>query len=774
MAKQVIALEATLNSGPAEGSVKSLKAQLREAQAEVQTMSDKFGLTSQQAQNAARKAAELKDAIGDAKSLTDAFNPDAKFRAFSSALQGVVGGFAAVQGAMGLFGSQSEEVEQTLLKVQSAMALSQGLNAIGEAGDAFKVLGVKAVEAFNKIRIAIGSIGIGILIAGLGAVASYWDDISDAIFKVDKRQKALKETFEDYKKAATEATKTTTDVKVAFDLARKGIITKEEALKKYNSSLGDALGTAKDLNEAERIFASKTEAYIKSTALRAQADALLKKAAEEKVKQIEEEKNAKEELDKNRGTDLGYLADFIGVTKTIEEKSKKRIKDSQDSANAYTDAAEKILQQAEELEKKNSIKNESEIQSDKETAAEKKKIDEKAAADANTLRDEIIQDNQEQNQLQRQLTQKNYLDSIKDAEFKAKEELRINFENKKKEIEDSKASTKEKNETIALLEQEYNIAKQKLDEDSAKKRAEQQKSTDELIKRNRLESIKDENLKAQEEIENNRKNELAANLEKLNQKLIDEQQFLQNKELINVYYDGLQKDRIDKHNEDLKEKERKQNEDLLKARKAAADASVEITKAETEAKEKLQDSYLNAIGAGLGILKMFGEKNKGLQKALLIAENGLTIARIILDTQRSIVSAKATVAGISPFLPGPVPIPNPKYILAQTIANANIAQSKIAAGIGIAQALAATAKGLSSIGGGGSAGGGGSINAGGNVGGATGGVTAPVAPQLSNTILNQQAINQQGNAAIRTYVVESDVAGNQERIERLNRAARIN
>ena len=195
----------------------------------------------------------------------------------------------------------------------------------------------------------------------------------------------------------------------------------------------------------------------------------------------------------------------------------------------------------------------------------------------------------------------------------------------------------------------------------------------------------------------------------------------ENKKLIDDYYNGLQQERIDKNNADIKEKEIKQNEDLLKARKAAADASIEITKAETEAKEKLQDSYLNAIGAGIGILKMFAEKNKGLQKALLIAENGLTIARIILDTQRGIVAAKATLLGIPPFLPGPLPLPNPKYIKAAVLANASVAQAKINAGIGIAQALAATAKGLSSIGGGGSAGGGGSVNAGGGVGGGAGG-----------------------------------------------------
>ena len=48
------------------GSVKSLRGQLKEAVANVATMADKFGATSVEAVNAAKKAAELKDKIGDA------------------------------------------------------------------------------------------------------------------------------------------------------------------------------------------------------------------------------------------------------------------------------------------------------------------------------------------------------------------------------------------------------------------------------------------------------------------------------------------------------------------------------------------------------------------------------------------------------------------------------------------------------------------------------------------------------------------------------------
>jgi hypothetical protein len=125
-------------------NVEPLKKQLREAQKEVEALAAKFGATSDEAVKAAKKAAELKDAIGDAKALTDAFNPDAKFNALSGSLSGVASGFSAVQGAMGLIGVDSKNVEATLLKVQSAMALSQGLQGLGEARDTFKQLGAVA------------------------------------------------------------------------------------------------------------------------------------------------------------------------------------------------------------------------------------------------------------------------------------------------------------------------------------------------------------------------------------------------------------------------------------------------------------------------------------------------------------------------------------------------------------------------------------------------------------------------------------------------------
>lgn len=138
--EKIINLKVNDDIKDTENNVVSLKRQLREAQQDVQNLADKFGATSREAVEAAKKAAELKDRIGDAKSLTDAYNPDAKFKALTGALSGAAGAGAAFAGTMGLVGVESKDVEQALLKVQSAMAISQGLQAIGESIDQFKIL----------------------------------------------------------------------------------------------------------------------------------------------------------------------------------------------------------------------------------------------------------------------------------------------------------------------------------------------------------------------------------------------------------------------------------------------------------------------------------------------------------------------------------------------------------------------------------------------------------------------------------------------------------
>lgn len=191
MAKQVIGFEATLDGAKVEKSVKSIKTELREAQNEAINLARKFGDTSDEALAAAKRVANLRDEVADFKQRVEALNPDKKFAAFSQSLQGVAGGFAGLQGAIGLFGTESKDLEKQLLKVQSALALSEGLNAILESKDAFANLKVVAVDAFKGIKTAIGSTGIGLLVVALGTIYAYWDDIKAAVTGVSEEQQKL-------------------------------------------------------------------------------------------------------------------------------------------------------------------------------------------------------------------------------------------------------------------------------------------------------------------------------------------------------------------------------------------------------------------------------------------------------------------------------------------------------------------------------------------------------------------------------------------------------
>jgi len=188
MAKQVVAFEITTDSKQAEASVGSFKKQLKEANNELLNMSSKFGEASNEAINAAKKVASLKDAIGDAKALADTFNPDKKFVALGGALQGATAGFSALQGAMGLFGSENKDLEKTLLKVQSAMALQQGISGIAGAMDSFKLLGneVKGnvVKAFSTLKGAIIGTGIGLLVVALGLLVANFDKVKEVVLKL--------------------------------------------------------------------------------------------------------------------------------------------------------------------------------------------------------------------------------------------------------------------------------------------------------------------------------------------------------------------------------------------------------------------------------------------------------------------------------------------------------------------------------------------------------------------------------------------------------------
>jgi hypothetical protein len=182
--KRTIELEIQDNS-------KSLKTQYREAVAELQKLAATYGETSDQAAMAAKKAAELKDQIEFSKDLIKGFNPDAKFQAVEGAINGVMNGFQAFEGGLALLGVESDKVQEAMLRVQAVMALTQGINGVMQAKDAFSQLGTVAKTALKGIKTELIATGIGVFVVALGTAVAYWDDIKAAVGGVSDEQNKL-------------------------------------------------------------------------------------------------------------------------------------------------------------------------------------------------------------------------------------------------------------------------------------------------------------------------------------------------------------------------------------------------------------------------------------------------------------------------------------------------------------------------------------------------------------------------------------------------------
>ncbi len=455
MPDKVIAASLKLDGDAANTSVKSFKAQLKEATNELHKVADTFGLASKEAENAAKKVASLKDAIGDAKALAETFNPDKKFVAFGGAIQGVTSGFSALNGAVGLFGAKGKEMEDVLLKVQSAMALQQGISGIAGAIDSFKLLAniiVKnVVAAFSTLKGAIAATGIGLVAVAVGVLVANFDKLKEALGVANKEQELLNETMDDFKKGAQDAVEETNKVKVAFDQAKVGVIGKKEALKVYNDTLGDSFGKAKSLAEAEKLYTDKADVYIKIMGLKAQANALFAKSAEQAANGITAANEDQTSFfDKAKTGLLQYLgqtqaaADVLSKAQTEGAAAAKKKAD--DNAKALLDAGEKLATEAQGLAKDNKIK--------------LTEIDKGAIAAQKAGMEEL-----------RKAQQENALARIKDEEDNAKQKEEFDYQNSLRSIKALQISEDLKSKLVTEAAIKRNLDLAKIEEDFETKKA---------------------------------------------------------------------------------------------------------------------------------------------------------------------------------------------------------------------------------------------------------------------------------------------------------------
>jgi hypothetical protein len=725
-----------------DADVKPLKSQLKEATKELQTARQKFGEFSDEAVQAAQKVAGIKDEIESANEAAQVFDPGKRFQALTTAASTAAGGIAAAQGAMALFGSQSEDVEKALLKVQGALALSQGLSQlkdIGKVGEQLKITFKGLTLGANTFKKALITTGIGALVVAVGLLVAYWEDIMALVGGVSKEQKDLNEATQKDLQANQEkldaidgqANQLKLQGKSEAEILALKIAQTDEAIKSAEINLANAQATKKAQVEASERNKAILAGVLKfvSVPLTLILGTIDKFTAGLKnLGVIEEATNLLDD-----STD--YLASFIFDPEAVAEEGDATIKEAENALNQLKEKRAGFTLSQQEADK----------------AAGEKSSEERAKQAQKEAEAQAILDEAKLKMLDKQKQEEAAIEKAYAEKF-----LKL----KEAGIEDDGSLEEAKNTELKAIDDKYK-------KEQAEKDAAFEKQLNDIRTQIRLEGIVDENEKAREQILIEYEKQRAEVLE--NEQLTAEQKT----DLLKAL--AIQEDQalkalqltIDQQKaaDDIAELEREMQQadlsfkiqkDLLDKKaalieasytqglisekefteqmKANSDARSELDKAEVEA--KMQNA--SKIAGLLGSLSDLVGKETAAGKAFAVAQ-------ATIDTYLAAQKAYQSMVGI--------PVAGP-------------ALAAVAAGVAVAGGIANVRKILSTKVPGG---GGGGVSAP-SISGTAPAVTSAV-PTLGNSPVTALGQVMQNQPPLRAYVVESEVTGTQKRVADIERRA---
>ena len=267
---EIKATEITMKS--MGNSTSSLKAELRAMKGEIGNMvnalnqmesaglggTEQFRILEQQMLETRARAGELSDTIGDisdeiSRSGSDTSGLDKTV----GALQAVGGAFQAGIGITALFGSENEDLQKTLVKLNAVMAITSGaqqfftealkkdslLYPIVTAGQKAWTLAIgTSTGALRALRTALASIGIGLIIAGIVLLIKYFYEWGESLTVLSEKQKTLNQLSQD---VASNVAKETQSLTGLLAILRDENTTREqknEALRQIREQYPEYLG----------------------------------------------------------------------------------------------------------------------------------------------------------------------------------------------------------------------------------------------------------------------------------------------------------------------------------------------------------------------------------------------------------------------------------------------------------------------------------------------------------------------------------------------------
>ena len=298
-----------------------------------------------------------------------------------SALNATTSGFAATQGAIALFGSENEALEESLLKVQSALAIQQGVQGLTEAYKELSIgtkLAGAAQAVFSTVvgttsgalkvfRLALISTGIGAIVVGLGLLIANFEKVSKFVGEAI-------DSFKNLGPVMKALLLPITAIVEGFELAKKGlqalgvIESEEEKARKARQEAQ----IAREQKLLELQVARAKQARQNAEAAR-EANISLEQLLEKQGKGEEARLRKRERLNKELNEAIfnfdSETQDKIRIALIeLDEEEAQILKDKQQRYRDYRDLRLQIARQIEDLENdllKDGIEKELEINRDK-------------------------------------------------------------------------------------------------------------------------------------------------------------------------------------------------------------------------------------------------------------------------------------------------------------------------------------------------------------------------------------------------------------------------
>lgn len=259
---------------------------------------------------ARNELATLTDAMADATAQANILAHDQKgMQGIISGLTGITGAFSAAQGAIGLFAGENENLQKIMLKVQSLMAITIGLQQVEQMlnkDSPFILVTVAKAKtmlatATSGLAAALGvsTVAAQALLATLtlglsAAITAIIVLVSKYVSKSKEAQKATEEFNKAVVDCAYKPIAAVEELSIAWSKLGDNLKDKEKFIIDHAEDFKNLGSKIRDVKDAENLLINNKEKFISSLVMKAKAMASAEIAAskykEALLKQLELEK----------------------------------------------------------------------------------------------------------------------------------------------------------------------------------------------------------------------------------------------------------------------------------------------------------------------------------------------------------------------------------------------------------------------------------------------------------------------------------------------------